>query len=57
MGKQATDVLDDLTSIDARLNLINDSSQTPSGLQQKIYKSAQNSRGEYGSITKCVSGS
>lgn len=39
----------------ARLNMINDGSQTTAELQNKIYKAAQKSRGSYADMAKSVS--
>jgi tape measure domain-containing protein len=52
--KQSIDTLDNLTNIGARLNLVNDGSQTFAELQDKIYRAAQASRGEYGAMGASV---
>jgi len=52
--KQGIETLDNMSNIAARLNLINDGSQTQAELQQKIYQAAQESRGEYSLMSATV---
>lgn len=53
--KQITDLSDSMTSINARLNLINDGLQTTDQLQNMIFKSAQASRTSYLDTAQVVS--
>ncbi|WP_051983570.1 tape measure protein [Pseudobacteroides cellulosolvens] len=52
--KKSMETLDNLSNISARLNLINDGSQTLAQLQDKIYRAAQDSRGEYALMASSV---
>lgn len=52
--KKSMETLDNLSNISARLNLINDGSQTLAQLQDKIYRAAQESRGEYTLMSSSV---
>lgn len=53
--RQSMESLDNLSNMTARLNLVNDGTQTTADLQDKIYQSAQRSRGEYTSMAASVS--
>lgn len=53
-AKKVVDMTDDYTNQSARLGLINDGLQTQAELQQKIFASAQRSRGEYGQMVGTV---
>lgn len=52
--KKAFDLSDTLTSTTARLNMMNDGLQTTAELNNKIYQSAQRSRGEYQATADAV---
>lgn len=53
--KEAFDLSDTLTSTTARLNMMNDGLQSTEALSNKIFQSAQRSRGEYQATADAVS--
>lgn len=53
--KDAFDLSDTLTSTTARLNMMNDGLQSTEALTEKIFRSAQRSRGEYQATADAVS--
>lgn len=54
-AKKIMDLSDNMTSVGARLDLINDGLQTTAELQDKIYQSAQRSRSAYMDTANAVS--
>lgn len=53
--KAVIDISDNMTSVKARLDLMNDGLQTTDELQQQIYESAQRSRGSFQDTADAVS--
>lgn len=51
---KAMEKVDESVSFSARLDLINDGSQTQDQLRQMIYQAAQNSRGDFGAMSSSV---
>lgn len=52
--KESVEMLDNLTNINSRLNLINDGSQSLEQFQKKIFQAAQSSRGEFTTMADSV---
>lgn len=54
-AKKGMDITDSYTNASARLNMVNDGSQTPEELQGKVFAAANRSRGSYTDMASAVS--